>query len=80
MTENYKIAMKLINNGYAKKHDTFDKTGRIILNLVNLSGRWIGYIEPNDEYVNVTYDNEFVGSASIDLKYMTVGYARILHI
>lgn len=80
MTENYKIAMKLINNGFAKKHSTFDKTGRIVLNLVDSSERWLGYIKPNDKFVNVTLNNAYVGSASIDLKYMTVGYARIQHV
>ena len=77
MTENYKIAMKLINSGYAKKHYTFNKTGYIV---IDLGGRWCGYIGPNDDFVDVTYDNEHVGSASIDLKYMTVGYKRIVQV
>lgn len=74
MTENYKIAMKLINEGYAEKHYTFKSTGYIVLDL---GGRWCGYIGPHDEYVDVTLDNVHVCSASIDMRYMTVGYRRI---
>jgi hypothetical protein len=66
---NYEKAIQLLNDGIAKKHYTFDKTGCIVLDL---GGVYAGYISPNDKYLDVTSigSHDFYGN--IDTKNMMV--------
>lgn len=68
---NYEKALKLLSVGIAKKHYTFDngKTGCIV---VNLGGSFVGFISPNDKFVDVAQDGEHVSYGVIDLGDMTV--------
>lgn len=66
---NYEKAMQLLNDGIAKKHYTFDKTGCIVLDL---GGVYTGYISLGDKYVDVASigSHDFFGN--IDFDKMTV--------
>ena len=66
---NYEKALKLVDEGFAKKHYTFNKTGYV---FIDLGGRWGGYISPKDKYVEVTIDNTHIGYGNIDLDKMMV--------
>lgn len=64
---NYEKAVELMNKGFARKHDTFNKTGYLVLNL---GEAWVGYIGPKDVYVDVALNNTHIGHSDIDLDKM----------
>ena len=66
MTKEYEKAEKLLANGVAEKHYSYDKTGILILDL---GGNYCGYIGPDDKTVKVTLDNQDIwkGTISDDL-------------
>lgn len=66
---NYEKATQLLNDGIAKKHYTFAKTGCIVLDLGDV---YVGYISPEDKYVDVASigSHDFFGN--IDLEKMMV--------
>lgn len=62
---NYEKAMQLLNDGIAKKHYTFAKTGCIVLDL---GGVYAGFISPGDKYVDVVsiVSHDFFGNIDLD--------------
>lgn len=66
---NYEKAMQLLNDGIAKKHYIFDKTGCIVLDL---GGAYAGYISPDDKYVDVASNGSHDFFGNIDLYRMSV--------
>ena len=66
MTENYNRACALLEKGVAEKHYSFTQTGIIILDL---GGKYCGYIGPQDKAVEVTCENQVCayGNISEDL-------------
>lgn len=65
-TENYNRAYALLEKGVAEKHYSFAHTGIIILDL---GGKYCGYIGPQDKAVEVTHENQVCayGNISDDL-------------
>lgn len=63
--KNYEKAIQLLNDGIAKKHYTFDKTGCIVLDL---GGVCAGFISLNDKYVDVASlgSHDFFGNIDLD--------------
>ncbi len=66
---NYEKALKLLNEGVAKKHYTFESTGYIILDL---GGEYVGYISPFCKHVEVANGGIHCSYGNIDLDKMTV--------
>lgn len=68
---NYEKALKLLNDGIAKKHYTFDSvnTGCIV---IDLGGSFVGFISPYDKFVDVAQEGEHVSYGAIDLEDMMV--------
>lgn len=66
---NYEKALRLIDEGMALKHSTFDKTGYV---FIDLGGAWGSYISPKDTFVDVTVNNVHVAHGNIDLDRMMV--------
>lgn len=68
---NYEKAQELLKKGIAKKHYTFDnaKTGCIV---IDLGGSFVGFISPNDKFVDVAKSGEHVSYGVIDLEDMIV--------
>ena len=68
---NYEKAMELLNRGIARKHYTFDgkKTGCIV---IDLGGTFVGFISPNDKFLDVAQGGEHVSYGVIDLEDMMV--------
>jgi hypothetical protein len=66
---NYEKAIRLLNVGIAKKHYTFDKTGCIV---IDLGGTYVGFIQPEDKYVDVATCGTHVSFGIIDLVNMSV--------
>lgn len=66
---NYEKAMQLLNEGIAKKHYTFTKTGCIVLDLGDV---YAGYISPIDKYVKVGSlgSHDFFGNIDLDTMYV----------
>ena len=66
MTKEYEKAEKLLANGVAEKHYSYDKTGILILDL---GGNYCGYIGPDDKTVEVTCNTQVFchGTISDDL-------------
>lgn len=66
MTKEYEKAEKLLANGLAEKHYSYDKTGILIMDL---GGNYCGYIGPDDNTVEVTRNNQVFchGTISDDL-------------
>ena len=51
---NYEKALKLVDEGFARKHSTFKDTGYV---FIDLGEKWGGYISPKEEFVDVTENN-----------------------
>lgn len=66
---NYEMALELLDRGMADKHDTFNDTGYLI---IDLGGPYGGYISPNDKNVEITKFNENIGYGVIDMDKMVV--------
>lgn len=66
---NYEKALQLLDNGIARKHYTFERSGCITLDL---GGAYAGYISLSDRCVDVSQYNEHVGYGNIDLDKMTL--------
>ena len=66
---NYEKALKLVDEGIAIKHSTFDKTGYI---FIDLGGAWGGYISPREDFIEVILNNMRVGNGNIDLDKLMV--------
>ena len=66
---NYEKAFKLVDEGAASKHFTFNKTGYV---FIDLGGAWGGYISPKEKFVDVTINNVHVGHGDIDLDRLMV--------
>lgn len=62
---NYEKAQVLLNEGIAKKHYTFARTGCIVLDLGDV---YAGYISPIDKYVEVGSlgSHDFFGNIDLD--------------
>ena len=69
MTKNYEKALKLLNDGIASKHWSYDQTGYIILDL---GGQYVGYISPFCMYVEVSNGCIHSSYGNIDLDNMMV--------
>ena len=68
---NYEKALKLVDEGFARKHSTFKDTGCIFIDL-GLGGRWRAYAFPKDKYIEVTINNVHAGHGNIDLSRLMV--------
>ncbi len=68
---NYEKALELLKRGLAKKHYTFDggKTGCIV---IDLGETYVGFIQPQDKYVDVASCGTHVSFGIIDLVNMYV--------
>ena len=66
---NYEKASQLLNEGIAKKHYTFDKTGCIV---IDLGSTYVGFIQSEDKYVDVATCGMHVSLGIIDLVNMYV--------
>ena len=49
--KNYELAKKLVEKGIAEKHNTFNDTGIII---IDLGGVYCGYADPCKKYIEIT--------------------------
>lgn len=73
--KNYELAKKLVEKGIAEKHNTFNDTGIII---IDLGGNYCGYADPCKKCIEITGSSNSVvdrGNLSDDLK-QVVGAGR----
>ena len=73
--KNYELATKLLEKGIAEKHNTFNDTSIII---IDLGGNYCGYADPCKKYIEITGSANSVvdrGNITDDLK-QVIGAGR----